>query len=126
MPSPAEFDPTDLAAQERAAARLAEEERLAVERARNELRWVMSTKQGRRFIYRQLSGAGIWKSSFDTDALRMAFAEGSRNGGLQLLSEIMETCPDRYTEMLTEQKETEDAARNRTADRRNTHRNAPR
>lgn len=114
-----EHNPLDLNAQERSTADLAEQERLAREKEQNDLRWVMSNKQGRRFIYRQLSEAGIWTSSFNTNNAVMAFNEGQRNRGLKLLSEITEACPDRYTEMLDEQKEAKDKHDNRSADRRN-------
>lgn len=116
-----EHDPLDLSAQERASATAAEEERLAKEKEQNDLRWVMSTKQGRRFIHRLLSKAGIWQSSFNTNNAMMAFNEGRRNAGLELLSEITEACSERYTEMLTEQKEAKDRHDNRNADRRNKH-----
>lgn len=114
-----EHDPLDLTGQERTAAKTAEEERLQREREQNDLRWVMGSKQGRRFMHRRLEQAGVWKSSFNTNNAVMAFNEGYRNAGLELLSEIMEACPERYTEMLTEQKEAKDATRNRSADTRN-------
>lgn len=114
-----EHDPLDLIGQERTAATSAEEERLAREKEQNDLRWVMGTKQGRRFIHRQLSESGIWRTSFDPDVAVMAFNEGGRNKGLTLLAELTETCPDRYTEMLDEHKDTKDKHANRNADRRN-------
>lgn len=117
-----EHDPLDLIGQERTAAAIAEEERLAKEKEQNDLRWVMSTKQGRRFVYRLLSRAGVFQSSFNTNNAVMAFNEGNRNAGLQLLTDIMEACPERYTEMLTEQKEAKERDGHRTADRRNKHR----
>ncbi len=116
-----EHDPLDLAGQERTAAKTAEEERLQREREQNDLKWVMGSKQGRRFMHRRLEQAGIWKSSFNTNNAAMAFNEGYRNAGLELLNEIMEACPERYTEMLTEQKEAKDKHDNRSADRRNKH-----
>lgn len=114
-----EHDPLDISAEERTAARIAEEERLAKEKEHNELRWVMSTKQGRRFIHRQLSDAGLWTTSFDINGALMAFNEGRRNTGLKLLSDIMDACPDRYTEMLDEQREAKEKHDHRNADRRN-------
>lgn len=114
-----DHDPSDIAGQERTAARSAEEERLQREREQNDLRYVMSNKQGRRFMWRLLSRAGVYQSSFNVDPHVTAFNEGSRNAGLQQLNEIMETCPERYTEMLAEQKDARDATRNRSADTRN-------
>lgn len=69
-----------------------------------DLKRVMSNKAGRRFVYRQLEIAGVWRGSFNTNALSMAFNEGARNQGLRLLAEITEHCFDRYTEMMQESK----------------------
>lgn len=117
-----EHDPLDISADERNSAKTAEEERLATGERQNDLRWVMSNKRGRRFIYRQLEEAGIWRSSFDIDSTVMAFNEGNRNGGLKLLNEITEACTERYTEMLAEQKQEKDKHEQRTADRRSARR----
>lgn len=113
-----EHDPIDLHAQARTAAESAEEERLAREKEKSDLCWVMGNKQGRRFIHRQLSDAGVWLSSFNVDNAVMAFNEGRRNVGLKLLSEIMEACPEKYNLMLTEQKEAREKDEHRNADRR--------
>lgn len=112
-------DPLDLADQARTAATSAEEERQRQEREQNDLRWVMSSKQGRRFIWRRLSRAGVFQPSFNTNNAVMAFNEGNRNAGLEMLNEIMEACPERYTEMLNEQKDAKERHDNRNADRRN-------
>lgn len=115
-----EHDPLDLVDQERTAAAKAEEERLQRERDANDLRHVMSSKQGRRLVYRLLSGMGLYRLSFNADNPQLtAFNEGARNQGIALLGEIMEACPDRYTEMLTEQKEAKERNDNRNADPRN-------
>jgi len=79
--------------------------RFAADMEINDLKWLMSNKRGRRFVYRLLERAGVWRLSFNTNALSMAFAEGTRNEGLRLLAQLTEHCLDRYTEMLQEQKE---------------------
>lgn len=115
------YDPLDTAGQERNLAQDAEEVRRQRDKELNDLRWVMSTKQGRRFMHRRLSEAGVWRLSFSygLPAADVAFNEGSRNAGLTLLNEIIEACPERYTEMLTEHKEAKERHDNRNADRRN-------
>jgi len=116
----ADHDPSDLDAQERNATEKAAEERLQRERATNDLRQVMSSKQGRRFVYRLLSGMGLYRLSFNAEnQLLTAFNEGARNRGIELLTEIMEACPERYTEMLREQQEAKERDDNRNADTRN-------
>ena len=88
-------DPLDLVAQERTSAAKAEEERLQRERDANDLRHVMSSKQGRRFAYRLLSGMGLYRLSFNAENQQLtAFNEGARNQGIMLLTEIMEACPE--------------------------------
>lgn len=114
-----EHDPLDIAGQERTSAQAAEEERRQFEVEQNDLRWVMNTKQGRRFMHRRLSKAGIWLQSFNTNNAVMAFNEGRRSSGLELLTEIMEACPERYADMLAEQQEAKDKHDNRNADSRN-------
>ena len=113
----AEHDPFDLVGQERAKANIAEEERLQREKDQGDLRHVMGSKEGRRFMWRQLSEAGVYRSSFDSNPVLMAFNEGNRNRGLLLLNDIMEACPTRYSEMLREQKEARERHEQRTADR---------
>jgi hypothetical protein len=69
----------------------------------DELLWLMSDSRGRRFIWRQLSGHGIFQLSYvQGDSTHTAFNEGRRHVGLKLMSQIMEHCPARYTEMSKE------------------------
>lgn len=101
------FDTFDLQGQE--AARLSAEEKAKL-RARVEiedLKRVMANKSGRRFVYGILARAGVWRSSFHTNALQMAFNEGARNEGLALLAKLTDHCPDTYSLMLTEHKDDE-------------------
>lgn len=68
----------------------------------DDLRWLMSNKRGRRFVWRLLDQAGVFKLSFNTNAMQMAFNEGGRNYGNRLLAEVTSLCPERYSEMLKE------------------------
>lgn len=68
----------------------------------DDLLWLMSDKRGRRFMWRLLSESGIYRTSFSTDALAMAFAEGQRNRGLALVGLVMQHCPERFSEMQKE------------------------
>ncbi len=98
------FDPLDLRGQERA--KLDEDDRaaLALQIEIDDLKWLMSNKRGRRFVFRLLERAGVWRISFNTNALTMAFNEGMRNDGLRLLAQLNEHCQARYTDMLKESK----------------------
>lgn len=64
--------------------------------------WLMGSKRGRRILWRILESAGVFKTSFSTDALLMAFSEGTRNEGLKILSAIHTHCPEKYHLMAKE------------------------
>lgn len=50
--------------------------------------WLMSGPRGRRIVWRALERAGVFRTSYSSDALAMAFAEGARNEGLRLLAAV--------------------------------------
>jgi len=63
----------------------------------------MGNKRGRRVIWRLLDQAGVFRSSFNTNAMAMSFAEGHRNYGLRILGMIHTQCPELYPTMMKEQ-----------------------
>lgn len=69
----------------------------------------------RRFVWRLLEQAGIYHSSFRSDALQMARCEGRREQGLILLDLISSITPEEY--ILTQQ-EAANERRERDARRR--------
>lgn len=98
-------DPLDIRGQESAQAEAEERARLESQIEIDDVKWLMSNKRGRRFVARLLERAGVWRLSFNTNALTMAFNEGHRNEGLRLLAQVAAHCPERYMEMLKESKE---------------------
>lgn len=62
-----------------------------------DLKEVMSTAGGRRFLWRQLGIAGVFQPCYNPEA------EGGRRVGLQLLQEIVEEAPGDYLKMQQEQ-----------------------
>lgn len=84
--------------------------------AADDLKRLMSCRWGRRFMWGLLNRAGVWRLSFSTNAMQMAFAEGRKNEGLAMMAAIHKLCPDRWTEMLKEQKQHDDRS---TSDDRN-------
>lgn len=98
-------DPIDLDAQDRAKEANDEIERVKRLIEIEDFKWLMAHKQGRRFIWRLLEKYGVFRSSFSTEPLQMAYLEGQRNDGLKLLLDIHEHTPDRYVELLREQKD---------------------
>lgn len=95
------IDPLDIRAREKVEKdrkdRQAETRRVEAD----DIKWLMSDKRGRRFVWRLLEKTGIYRTSF-TGNSETFFKEGARNVGLQILALIHEHCPDKYTLMVTE------------------------
>jgi len=68
---------------------------------KDDLKYVLASAQGRRFIYKTLELTGIYKSSF-TGSSETFFLEGQRNIGLKLLAKVQEVDFDGYLKMLNE------------------------
>ncbi len=93
-----EFNAGDKASVKRkkmASERLAREKKALLES-------IMQFQQGRRWIKELLVACHCFQTSFSKNALEMAFAEGQRNIGLQLLADITASCPEQYVVMLQE------------------------
>jgi len=97
-----DHDPFDLTIQTDKRQTADEQARNAQRVERDDIIWLMSGKRGRRVAHRMLDRAGVWRLSFSTNALQMAFNEGMRNEGLALTAQIMASCPAQYAEMITE------------------------
>jgi hypothetical protein len=68
----------------------------------DDLRRVAATPEGRRFLWRLLGRAGIFRLSFVGDAAGTAFREGERNMGLWVLNDLLSLCPERFRQMMDE------------------------
>lgn len=97
-----DYDPTDLHGQDRAKADRLVREKLSRENEEADLKWLMSNKRGRRYLWRLLDQTGVFRLSFNTNAMTMAFAEGSRSFGNRTLSMIHTLCPELYGPMVKE------------------------
>jgi hypothetical protein len=97
------FDPLDIRGQERAREDAQKRDRLAQVNEAEDFKWLMSSKRGRRVVWRLLDRAGVFRLSFNTNAMQMAFAEGNRNEGLRILGQIHSHCPELYPQMMKEQ-----------------------
>ncbi len=99
------YDPLDQDAQDKARKDRATRDKLTDLSETEDVKWLMGSKRGRRFLWRVLERAGVYRLSFNTNSMTMAFAEGARNEGLRLLETIHSACPDLYTTMLKEANE---------------------
>lgn len=95
-------DPTDIRGEEREHANQRRRAKLAANLEADDFKWIMSNKRGRRFVWRLLDKAGVYRSSF-TGNSETFFREGQRNLGLQILGLIHAHTPELYHTMLKEQ-----------------------
>lgn len=72
------------------------------ERELGDVAEVLSTVQGRRFMWRYLTVCGIFKTSYSSDANNTFYLEGQRNIGLQLIADVNEADPTAYVTMMQE------------------------
>ena len=96
-------DPFDINGQERTREDQHVRARMVRETEEADLKWLMGSKRGRRIVWRLLDRAGVFRLSFNTNAMQMAFAEGNRNEGLRMLAQIHALCPELYPVMVKEQ-----------------------
>lgn len=109
-------DPTDLKTQEEARKASELQARLDREAEEGDFRWLMSSKRGRRIVWRLLEQAGVFRSSFSPTAMQMAFNEGYRNYGNHTLGLLHQYCKELYPQMM---KENAHARRDTDSDKHN-------
>jgi hypothetical protein len=80
------------------------EEKFSYKQQLADIRLILESEQGRRFLWKYLSKCGVFKSSF-TGNSQTFFLEGQRNIGLQLMEDIMAADADAYVKMAKENKE---------------------
>lgn len=99
----ATHDPTDLEAQAEEQQQREQRAKLEAQTEVEDLKWLMGSKRGRRIVWRLLDQAGVFRLSFNTNAMQMAFAEGNRNFGNRTLAQVNAYCPELFPLMLKEQ-----------------------
>lgn len=97
-----DFDPTDIQSQERASEESRTRKRESRDTEESDFKWLMGSRRGRRIVWRQLERAGVFRLSFNTNAMAMSFAEGVRNEGLRTITMIHSLCPELYPVMVKE------------------------
>lgn len=71
------------------------------EQDKEDLRSILSSASGRRFMWKLLEECGVYKISF-TGNSHTFFNEGKRQIGLRLIEDIFDAAPNAYTEMRME------------------------
>lgn len=95
-------DPTDLLQLERDADLETQQAHEIRRKEIEDLKWVMAHAQGRRFVWRLLDRAGVYRSSFNHSGSVMAHNEGRRDMGLFVLAEMNEAAPESFLKLLRE------------------------
>ena len=67
-----------------------------------DIRAVMSTPGGRRYMFKLLERSGLNRVSFTGQSNSTIFNEGGRNQGLQLKSDLRQAAPGSYATMMKE------------------------
>lgn len=96
-------DPFDLDAQAAQMASADERARMAARIEKEDLIWLMQQKRGRRIVARMLGQSGPHRSTFNSNAMTMAYQEGWRNFSVALLDKLTTHCMDLYLQLLKEQ-----------------------
>lgn len=90
---------------EQQAARLARGVKAVAKQAEQDLKWIMADARGRRFMWNMLTRCGIYRSSYAAGQGKVeaiAFYEGERNIGLELLDRVLKQTPKAYATMTQE------------------------
>lgn len=99
------YDPMDVRGQERQREEQDLKARVNRDTEESDLKWLMGSKRGRRIVWRLLDQSGVFRLSFNTNAMQMSFAEGNRNFGNRTLALINSLCPELYPTMVKEANE---------------------
>lgn len=71
------------------------------DREQEDLKKLLSMPEGRRYIWRLMSNAGVFRTSFTGNSTTF-FNEGKREIGLMVISEVMNASPSSFTQMQNE------------------------
>ena len=96
------YDPLDIRGQENAKAEKEVRDKIANENEETDVKWLMGNKRGRRIMWRLLDQSGVFRLSFNSNSMTMAFNEGQRNFGNRMLAMIHSLCPELYPTMVKE------------------------
>lgn len=75
------------------------------EQEMDDIRFLMDSVQGRRFLWRILEKGNIFGPSYTPNGGNIFFNDGMKNVACFVLQEIMEECGDQFIIMMNEDKE---------------------
>lgn len=77
--------------------------RLELLQEQADVRYVMNSEAGRRFVWRMLKQTRHKQTVFSSDPLLMAMRSGKQDIGLFLEGQLVTSCPEAYLKMVAEQ-----------------------
>lgn len=96
-----DYDPTDLVGQKNAQVKREEDASAEKKSVGHDIKRLLGTDWGRRILWRVLTDAGVFRTSFRLNN-EMAYLEGRRSVGLDLIAQANEASPENYILMLEE------------------------
>lgn len=97
------FDPLDIRSQEKARQEQIRSASLELENARDDLRWLMGSRRGRRLMWWLLEQSPPRRDPVDTNAIVMARRTGESRLGITLEAIALLEFPELYVQMIKEQ-----------------------
>lgn len=94
------------AADPRQVRRMSQEEKATRKQELEDVKWILSTRQGRRHYWRMLRETHMFETSF-TGNNTTFFNEGERNVGLKMMNDLMAAEPSAYLQMVREAQDEE-------------------
>lgn len=85
----------------------AEASKLATERVRRGVQYMMGSRSGRHLVWFMLGQYGVFSEGFSENPQVLARASGRRSAGLQLMQLIEAFAPEKYAKMMEEAREDE-------------------
>jgi hypothetical protein len=64
---------------------------------------LMSTENGREWVYKHLQDCGVFENIYDADTHKHAYSAGKRQAGLHIESDLKSHAPAYYLKMIEEQ-----------------------
>lgn len=98
-------DPLDTADAEQVQAEVDKGQRIRRLNELADVRWLMDEPRGRRFAWRLLGMAGVFRNPFAGERSQTDFNCGLQAIGQTVLAEINTACPKRYHQMVREQQD---------------------
>ena len=102
-----EPDPTDLEAARSLDEVSAQRKAKAREREVADFKWLMNDPRGRRFVWRLMTQAHVFRDTDAASVIELARAAGQRRQGLIVLDEVIKLCPEHWLTMVKDQAQDE-------------------